>query len=89
MKRASAKEGAVLSIRPEQDELSPEALMYACHDILNAAAALIINVEMLAEYAPGFVDGPSVAEDARASVERIAKVAKAIQATARARFHAA
>jgi len=88
MKLASVRKGVVVA-RPGRDELSPEALISACHDILNATAALIMNVEMLAEYAPESVDGPSLAEDARASVERIARVTHAIQAIARARFGAA
>jgi hypothetical protein len=85
MRLASARKGGEALAGPERDELSPEALARACHDILNAAAALIMNVEMMAEYAPESVDGPSIAEDARVSVQRIAMVAHAIQAAARGR----
>jgi hypothetical protein len=85
MKLASARKGGKALTGTERDELSPEALVRACHDILNAAAALIINVEMMAEYAPESTDGPSIAEDARLSVQRIAMVAQVIQAAARAR----
>ncbi len=79
----------VVTIRPEADKLSLEALMFGCHDILNAAAALIMNVELMAEHAGAWQDGASVADDARASVQRIALVAQAIQSAARARVAAA
>ena len=89
MKTRSRSPSGVVSIRPEGDVLSLGALMVASHDILNAAAALLMNVELLAEHTRESVDGPSIADDARASVQRIAAVIGVIQAAARARVAAA
>lgn len=53
-------------------------LARACHQIVDAASALAANVELLAEKArPSQQD---LVEDARASVKRIAKLARAIRA---------
>jgi hypothetical protein len=54
-----------------------QALCRACHEIVDAASALILNVEFLAEAAEG--PRQQAADDARLSVERIVKVAKRLR----------
>lgn len=50
-----------------------------CHQIIDAAAALQTNVEMLAEMARDLADSESVVADMRASVDRIVAVARALR----------
>jgi hypothetical protein len=57
-------------------EPSP-ALSRACHEIIDAASALMLNVDYLAD---GDEEGRRGAvRDARTSVERIVKIAKALR----------
>jgi hypothetical protein len=69
----------------KDDALSPEALVDACHAILDAAAALVMNVEFMTKTAGSSAEVQAVAADMRASVDRIAKVARALQGAARER----
>ena len=90
MKRAvTADESGVVSILSEGNELSSESIVHACHSILDAAASLVMNVELMANGAGESEAAQSVSEDVRASVERIAKVARALQTAALARSAAA
>jgi hypothetical protein len=64
-----------------------QAVCRACHEIVDAASALILNVEFLAEAAEG--TKRQAAEDARQSVERIVKVAKTLRDAAASRLDSA
>ncbi|HEY8038682.1 MAG TPA: hypothetical protein VIF15_02775 [Polyangiaceae bacterium] len=85
MARTNPDESGVLP-GPDATLRVPEDLARACHDILGALAALTINVEILAE-ARTQVDGElqQVVHDARDSVDRIARIAKALQRAVRSR----
>jgi hypothetical protein len=61
-----------------------QALCRACHEMVDAASALILNVEFLAEATEGRKQ--QAAEDARHSVDRIVKVAKALRDAAASRL---
>jgi hypothetical protein len=83
MKKASEFESGVVSTRPELQELSPDALIHACHAILEAAAVLAINVGQLATETAG-AETQATVDDALESIARIAKVTQGVQAAARA-----
>jgi hypothetical protein len=61
----------------------PENVAGAYHDVLSALAAIIINVELLADAAGDGEAARDSAEDARACVDRAAKIIRALQAEAR------
>jgi hypothetical protein len=82
MKKATEFESGVISKRSELQGLLPEALIRACHDILEAAAVLTINVQQLATETAG-TDRQATVDDALESIARIAKVAQTVQAAAR------
>ena len=56
-----------------------EALARACHAIIDAASALVMNVDLLAQAGGDSGDRQAAVEDARRSVERIVKIAEAIR----------
>ena len=83
MKKATEFESGVVSKRGELHGLLPEALIRACHDILEATAVLAINVQQLATETAG-TERQTTVDDALESIARIAKVAQDVQAAARA-----
>jgi hypothetical protein len=60
---------------------STQALSRACHEIIDAASALMVNVEFLAQAGEGS-NKQRAAEDARRSVERIVKIAQTLRGAA-------
>jgi len=56
---------------------SAQALSRACHDIVDAASALLVNVEFLAQGAEG--DKQRAAADSRYSIERIIALAEVLR----------
>jgi hypothetical protein len=83
MKKATEFESGVISKRGQLQGLLPEALIRACHDILEAVAVLTINVQQLATETAG-TERQATVDDALESIARIAKVAQDVQAAARA-----
>jgi hypothetical protein len=83
MKKATEYESGVISKRGELDALLPEALVHACHEILEAVAVLTINVQQLAAETAG-TDREATVDDALESIARIGKVAQSVQKAARA-----
>jgi hypothetical protein len=57
---------------------SPDALARACREIVDAASALMVDVEFLVE-APNAEKKAAAAEDALRSVKRIVQVAEALR----------
>lgn len=58
----------------------PESVAHTCHDILNALAALSINLNYLAQDAKG--EKLAAADDARQSLERLIGLAKTLRQSA-------
>ena len=67
----------------EATKTRPPVLARSCHEILNAAAALAIDVEFLGSPAVADDVRQDAARDVRASVARIAEVARAMQSALR------
>ncbi len=61
--------------------LSPEALIETCHEILEAASVLLVNVELLESNRVS--DRQDVVDDARLGIRRLAKTVLSLQAAAR------
>jgi hypothetical protein len=71
----------VSAVDEDLSPLSPEALIETCHEILEAASVLLVNVELLESNRVG--DRQDVVDDARLGIRRLAKTVLSLQAAAR------
>jgi hypothetical protein len=75
-------DGCAQGIAP--DGLPPSDLFARCHEVLDAASSLLVNVEYLAaDSEAARADRNAAADDARASIERITRIMREMQATVR------
>lgn len=83
MSEANAQESGVHAV-------GSEALVHTCHEMLNAAATLLANVEYLANAAVGSnAERESAASDAVNSIKHLAEQIRVIQEDARERSRGA
>jgi hypothetical protein len=75
------KSGAASPDAPRESSPAPEAVFRACHEIIDAASALLVNLELLAGGSDPAHD--YVVADARASIERIVKLARSLRPLAK------
>jgi hypothetical protein len=73
---ADTCEGGTPSVGPSASGPGAQVLR-DCHDILGAAAVIIVNLEFVSQGAEG--ETLAALEDARASVEKIVELANAIR----------
>ena len=77
----SGVQKVVPAINDDLSQVSPAALIETCHEILEAASVLLVNVELLESKEVN--DREGVVNDARLGIERLAKAALGLQAAAR------
>ena len=70
-------ESGVIQTREKPSSIAPDGLARDCHEIIDAASALIVNVEFMAR--DGEPSRVAAAEDARQSVHRIVRIARAMR----------
>jgi hypothetical protein len=73
---AETRESGIVSVKPSASAPAVEVLR-GCHDILGAAAVIVVNLEYVSQGAEG--DNRAALEDARTSVEKIVELTNAIR----------